>query len=266
MKFKPIALVVIGMLLGSTITLTLTRPTASTAEVLACTNKKSGKTRLTISDECNNKTESKSAVTDLWGLQPTSSTSTQPQALKKHVVDAQGRDLGELVTREGLNNFWTIFDGGLYNLDNNGRISGTISSWDPPIFEDDKCQLPYIGYPTDVIDKTTRAIVETMPSGSPSSEPQRGAFRVRGNLITIPSSVYIYVTPAWSKGYLTTKKNNSESSAFEDSPWLEKPGCISVTKQVAIDHGIGGRPPKRIYRSMPASTPVFTGPLSIVEK
>ena len=263
MKFKPIALVVIGVLLGSTITLTITRPSASTAEILACTNKKSGKTRLTISGECNIKTESESTVTDLWSLQPTTSISTQPKTLKKHVVDANGKDLGELVTREGLNNFWTLFDCGLYNLDNNGRASGNIFSWDPPIFEDDKCRLPYIGYPTDVIDKTRRAIVEIMPIGSTSSKPQRSAFRVSGNLIPIPSSVYFYVTPGMAKGYQFTKMNNPESS---EPIWLEKPGCVRLSKQVAFDRGIGGRPPKRIYRSSPVPTPIFSGPLTIVEK
>jgi len=190
MKFKPIALVAIGILLGSTITLTLTRPSTSNSGILACTNKSTGKTRLTISGKCNIKSESQSPVTDLWGFQPTSPTSTQPKALKKHVVDANGQDLGELVTQEGLNLFWPMYKGGLFSLDNSGRAGGTIYSWDPPIFEDKKCRLPYIGFPTDEIEQKTRAVVHIMSIGSPTADPQLRAFGVNGDLIALPSSVF----------------------------------------------------------------------------
>jgi hypothetical protein len=101
MKFKAAAFICIGVLLGSTITLIATRPNNSTAEILACTDKSTGKTRLTVSGTCNDSLESKNLVTDLWGLQPSTSappvtTPTTTRVLKKHVVDANGKDLGEL--------------------------------------------------------------------------------------------------------------------------------------------------------------------------
>jgi hypothetical protein len=264
MKFKPIALVVIGLLLGSTITLTLTRPSASTAEILACTNKKSGKTRLTISDECNIKTESKSAVTDLWGLQPSTSTSTEPKALKRHVVDANGKDLGELVTQEGLNLFWTMFEGSLLSLDNSGGIGGTLSSWDPPIYADSNCRNPYIGFWKQKSESNARAVVAIAQVGSPNKPLVRKVFRPIGNPIATPSYVFYFVTPRQSKRYKSGL--NSSIVTSEIIPWLENPGCVRITKEDANKYGFGGSVPKQVLRSTPVSTPVFTGPLSVVEK
>jgi hypothetical protein len=264
MKFKPITLVVIGILLGSTITLAVTRPATEQVEILACANKSTGKTRLTISGACNFETETESAVTDLWGLQPTTSTSTQPRALKKYVVDANGQNLGELVTREGLNLFWTMYKGGLFSLDNSGGIGGTVSSWDPPIYSDSKCRNPYLGYWQNENKSSTRAVVEIAPLGSPSKPLEKRAFQATGNPIATPKTVFYFVTPEQSKIY--NSRLNSSVIAPEIVPWLEVPGCVRITSNEANKYGFGGSTPRQVLRSIPAPTPVFTGPLSIIEK
>jgi hypothetical protein len=260
MKFKPIALVVIGILLGSTITLTLTQPSASTAEILACTNKKSGKTRLTISDECNVKTESKSVVTDLWGLQPTSSTSTQPKALKKHVVDANGKDLGQLLSQDfATSSYWVQNPNGLFNIYADGRVFANLSSWDPAIFEDSKCQLPLLGGMTDGVDLAiARAIVEIPSLGAPSNKTLRLAFRPVGKSIPTPAEVFFYVSPA----AIQANESWFENTGRRTNEWMTKAGCIRVNSS---DIDTETRT-KTVLRSSKVNIPVFTPSLRIIEK
>jgi hypothetical protein len=260
MKFKPIALVVIGILLGSTITLTLTRPSASTAEILACTNKKSGKTRLTISDECNIKTESKSAVTDLWGLQPTTSTSTKPKALKKHIVDVNGRDLGELLSQDfATNSYWVQNSNGIFNIYADGKVFANISSWDPAIFEDPKCQLPLLGGLTQGNDLTTaRAIVEIPSIGTPSNKTVSMAFKPVGKSIPTPVELFFYVTPA----SIEANESYFENTGRKTNEWMTRAGCIRV-KSSDIDTETRT---KTVFRSSKVDIPIFTPPLKIVEK
>jgi hypothetical protein len=260
MKFKPVALVVIGVLLGSTVTLAITRPSASTAEVLACTNKKSGKTRLTISGKCNIESESQSPVTDLWSLQPTGSTSTQPKALKKHVVDSNGKDLGELLSQDfATNSYWVQNSNGLFNIYADGRVFANLSSWDPAIFEDSKCQLPLLGGMTDGIDlATARAIVEIPSLGAPSNKTLRMAFRPIGKSIPTPAEVFFYVSPA------TIQANESwfENTGRRTNEWMTKAGCIKVNSS---DIDTETRT-KTLLRSSKVNIPVFTPSLKIIEK
>jgi hypothetical protein len=261
MKFKPIALVVIGILLGSTITLTLTRPLASTAEILACTNKKSGKTRLTISDECNNKTESKSAVTDLWGLQPTTSTPTQPKTLKKHVVDANGKDLGELISNDGLRSFWVKTSTGVFEITSDGWVRGELAPTDPPTFADSNCSIAYLWLYEDSRQdlELARAVLDPKnPNGSKSMT----GFKVNGSPISTPKSMWFYNTPRNAKW----KRQQQESSdtTIANQGWL-KTGCIKVTLEEIQDWSEGGFP-KKVYRTTAVKVPSWSGTLSIVEK
>lgn len=98
----------IGLLIGSTTTLALTRQSDSQREILACTHRKTGKVRLTITGTCYLDRESESPVMDLWSLQPAPPTSqetvespnTVARQLTKHVVDSNGKNLGELISIE----------------------------------------------------------------------------------------------------------------------------------------------------------------------
>jgi hypothetical protein len=261
MKFKPIALVVIGILLGSTITLTLTRPSASTAEILACTNKKSGKTRLTISDKCNIKTESMSAVTDLWGLQPTTSTSVQPKALKKHVVDAQGKDLGELISNDGLQSFWVKTSTGVFEITSEGWVRGELGPTDPPTFADSNCSLAYLWYDEDNKNDLELARATLDPKNPNGSKSMTG-FKVNGPPISTPKSMWLYNTPRNAKW----KRQQQESSGttIANQGWLIS-GCIKVTLEEIRNWPEGGFP-KKVYRTTAVKVPSWSGALSIVEK
>ena len=57
MKFKPVALLVIGLFLGSAMTLMVIKSSSPSNEILACTNKKSGKVRLTVSGQSSSESE-----------------------------------------------------------------------------------------------------------------------------------------------------------------------------------------------------------------
>jgi hypothetical protein len=262
MKFKPIALVVIGILLASTITLTFTRPSTSTAEILACTNKSTGKTRLTISGKCNIKSESQSPVTDLWGLQPTSSTSTQPKSLKKHVVDASGKDLGELISNDGLQNFWITTNGGLFNISTGGYVYGESGAWDPVFYSDKSCQIPYFGVEQDVqYSSRTRAVVEVPKLGPPSNQLIRRAYRPVGRPQPSPKLVYFYVTPRTSK--LVQQATNPDY--INKYGWQATPGCLRVELEKLRNMSEAGVP-KKVLKSSPVDLPTYRSPLTIVEK
>jgi hypothetical protein len=240
MKFKPIALVVIGILLGSTITLTLTRPSVSTAEILACTNKKSGKTRLTISDECNNKTESKSAVTDLWGLQRTTSPSTEPKALKKHVVDANGKDLGDLIEAQGLDFFWIDTTTGVWQVSADEEyVSAKLYT---EYFSDAKCRRPYLYGDKQSSEEMMRAVVEVRRDLPKTRKKERVGFKTVGGLIKFPD--VSYVLKGWGNDFLT---------------------CVPLNRKEADNWQEGGAP-KFVYRSTQVSMPSYSPPLRIVEK
>ena len=262
MKFKPVALVVIGVLLGSTVTLAITRPSASTAEVLACTNKKSGKTRLTISGKCNIESESQSPVTDLWSLQPTSSTSIQPKALKKHVVDANGKDLGELVSNDGLQNFWITTNGGLFNISTGGFVYGESGAWDPVFFSDKSCQVPYFGVEQGVqYSSRTRAVVEVPKLGPPSNQLIRKAYRPLGRPMPSPKFVYFYVTPRRSK----LVQQATTPGYIEEYGWQSTAGCRRVELEKLKNMSESGIP-NEVLKSTFVDMPVYKAPLTIVEK
>ena len=240
MKFKPIALVVIGVLLGSTITLTLTRPSVSTAEILACTNKKSGKTRLTISGKCNIKTESKSAVSDLWGLQPTTSTSTEPKALKKHVVDAQGKDLGELVEASGLDFFWINSESGIWQVAaNNEYVSGKMYG---EFFSDSKCRKPYLFAETQSSEQMRRAVIDVRRDLPKTRIKEKLGFRPIGQPIKFPE--FSYVIKGYGNEFLT---------------------CIRLNRAEA-NNWIEGGIRNLVYKTAQVALPTYKAPLSIVEK
>lgn len=266
MKFKPIALVVIGVLLGSTITLTLTRPSASTTEILACTNKKSGKTRLTISGECDSMSESKSTVTDLWGLQPTSSTSTQLKALKKHVVDSTGKDLGELISNDGTQSFWILFQGGRFNITSSGYVSGEGWGGDPVAFSDSKCQVPYL-WPTEGIEiKSMRTVITAPPSGKPSNTLTARAFKPSGSLVTKPKGLYRYNSPKEAKFWAETFANRNSTDPIDpEQLWKTKEGCQKLQIEI-FEEGMSGGLPSKMYLSTEVVIPKYSAPLVIVEK
>ena len=260
-KLKPFALVVIGVLLGSTITLTLTRPSVSTAEILACTNKKSGKTRLTISGKCNIESESQLPVIDLWGLQPTTSISTQPKNLKKHVVDANGKDLGELISNDGLRSFWVKTSTGVFELTSEGWVRGELAPTDPPSFSDSNCSLPYLYYDegnNQDLELARAALDPKNPNGSKSMS----GFKVNGSPISTPKSMWLYNTPSNAKRM--RQQQESSDTTIVNQGWL-KSGCIKVTLEEIKDWPEGGFP-KKVYRTTAVKVPSWAGALSIVEK
>jgi hypothetical protein len=232
MKFKPIALVVIGILLGSTITLTLTRPSASTAEILACTNKKSGKVRLTNAGECNIQTESESSVTDLWGLQSTTvpqvqSTSTTTTLRKKYVVDAKGKTLGLLTATEGRTALWVLSTTGQWRLSTERiEVSGYMNpagTLEGPIFSDAQCSLPLLKLGEGTNLKLERAVVEVMTVKDGLASTIRRAFQPIGRAIELPQVIYGF-------GY---EDNQLKCIPEQESSVTDKP--ILVVKSRAVE-------------------------------
>jgi hypothetical protein len=247
MKFKPIALVVIGMLLGSTITLALTRQSASTVEILACTNKKSGKVRLTNAGECNIQTESESSVTDLWGLQsttvpPVQSTSTTTTLRKKYVVDAKGKTLGLLTATEGRTALWVLSTTGQWRLSTEkNEVSGYMNpagTLEGPIFSDAQCSLPLLKLVDEGTNlKLERAVAEVMTVKDGLASTIRRAFQPIGRAIALPQVIYGF-------GY----ENNQLK-------------CIPERES-----SITGEKPFLVVKSRAVKTPSYSLPLSIVEK
>ena len=236
MKFKPIALVVIGLLLGSTVTQYFVTPSTSTTEILACVSKTSGKTRLTTSGTCDNNTETETPVTDLWSLQPTTSAPPITAPLKKYVVDARGKTVGELVSNEGLRSFWILVQGGLFNISVGGYITGDVFSGDQSIFSDKQCQAPYFAVMEgDTYAQQTRAVVRIPKQGPPCTAEY---FQSRPN-VTDPN--------------------------FADA-WATKAGCVRVELEKLTDQSGEAGIPKQVMNSAPVDIPTYTSPLSIVEK
>ena len=260
MKFKPIALLIIGLLLGSTFTLSVTRSSTHPNEILACTNKKSGKIRLTITGECKNQTESKYQVTDLWSLQPVASSSTQPPSLKKHVVDSNGKDLGELLSQDfATNSYWIQNLDGVFNIYADGKVFANLNSWDPPIFQDSSCQLPLLGGEVQGSDLVTARAVVAIPSlGTPSNKTQLVAFKPVGKSLPTPTKLFVYVSPATLRG----PESYFENTGRRENEWMTKAGCIKVNSRDIASMTFT----KTLFRSSRVNIPVFTPPLNIIEK
>ena len=264
MKFKPIALVVIGLLLGSTVTQYFVTPSTSTTEILACVSKTSGKTRLTTSGTCDNNTETETPVTDLWSLQPTTSAPPITAPLKKYVVDARGKTVGELVSNEGLRSFWILVQGGLFNISVGGYITGDVFSGDLSIFSDKQCQAPYFAVMEgDTYSQQTRAVVRIPKQGPPSDQFIRKAFRPTGSPKASPKFVYFYVTPSTAE-YFQSRPNVTDPN-FADA-WATKAGCVRVELEKLKDQSGEVGVPKQVMNSAPVDIPTYTSPLSIVEK
>lgn len=246
MKLKPIALLVIGLLLGSTITLSVTRSSAPLNEILACTNKKSGKLRLTISVECNSQTESKSAVTDLWSLQPTTIPPAKPTSTtalrKKYVVDATGKNLGLLTSSEGRTALWVLSATGQWRLSiETTEVSGFLlpaGTLQGPIFSDEECSLPLLRFVNEGTDlKSERAVAEVMIVQGGQSSMTRRAFQPTGRAIELPPVFYGF----GYEGNQLTCVREQESSIADERPMF-------------------------VVKSKPAKAPSYSPPLSIVEK
>jgi len=264
MKFKPIALVVIGLLLGSTVTQYVVMPPTSSTEILACISKSTGKTRLTTSGTCDIKTETVTPVTDLWSLQPTTSAPPIAAPLKKYVIDAQGKTVGELVSNEGLRNFWILVQGGLFEIRTNGYVGGDVFSGDLRIFSDKQCQAPYFAVMEgDTYSQQTRTVVRVPKQGPPSDQFILKAFRPTGSPKASPKFAYFYVTPSGAK-YLQSRSNITDPN-FADA-WATKAGCVRVEFEKLIDQSGEGGIPKQVMNSAPVDMPTYTSPLSIVEK
>ena len=264
MKFKPIALVVIGLLLGSTVTQYFVTPSTSTTEILACVSKTTGKTRLTTSGTCDSNTETVTALTDLWSLQPSTSVPPITAPLKKYVVDAQGKTVGELISNEGLRNFWILAQGGLFNISVGSYIAGDVFSGDLRIFSDKQCQAPYFAVMEgDTYSQQTRTVVSIPKQGPPSEQFIRKAFRPTGNPKASPEFVYFYVTPSTAE-YFQSRPNVTDPN-FADA-WATKAGCVRVELEKLIDKGGEAGIPKQVMNSAPVDIPTYTSPLSIVEK
>jgi hypothetical protein len=247
MKFKPIALLVIGLLLGSTITLSVTRSSAPSNEILACTNKKSGKIRLTITVECNSQTESESAVTDLWSLQPTTippatPTSTTTILRKKYVVDAEGKNLGLLTSSEGRTALWVLSPTGQWRLSiETTEVSGFLlpaNTLEGPIFSDDECSLPLLRVVNEGTDlKSERAVAEVMIVKGGQSSMTRRAFQPTGRAIGLPPVFYGF---GYEENQLTCVREQ-ESSITNERPMF-------------------------VVKSKLAKAPSYSPPLKIVDR
>lgn len=277
MKFKAVAFLCIGVLLGSTITLIATRPNNTTAEILACTDKASGKTRLTVSGACNDSLESKNPVTDLWGLQPSTSappatTATTTKVLKKYVVDAKGKTVGELVSNDGLRNFWVISEGGNFFL-SSGSNAAEGEAWagdsSHPVFSEPTCQVPYI-FPSDgSLQSALRLVIKVAPTGTPTNNLQRRAFRPVGKQIETPKFIYLYNTPReagyWTKQFATRSTSDFNNLISENELWKSTPGCQKVPSS-EYDSIVSGGITSTVYKSVRVNLPLYTTPLQIVEK
>ena len=238
MKFKPFALVVIGVLLGSTITLALTRPSVSTAEILACTNKKSGKTRLTTSGACRPTDEQESAVDDLWALQPTvprtgQPTTTSAKTSTKHVVDSTGKDLGLLVAVDGIDTYWTRTDSGVFGLGiSERRFQAQFGHVE--IYSDANCTLPLIPFRASTDSDFRRVVTDDF-----FRKPRRvRGFRVVGEPISNPRVVFQRVIESGCTPYTKSDYQSWES-------------IVDVSK---------------FYRTEPVELPTYSPPLKIVER
>ena len=263
MKFKPIALVVIGLLLGSTVTQYFITPSTSTTEILACVSKTSGKTRLTTSGTCDSNTETETPVTDLWSLQPTTSAPPITAPPKKYVVDAQGKTVGELVSNEGLRSFWVLVQGGLFNISVGGYTYGDAFGGDPPFFSDKQCQAPYFAVMKgDTYSQRSRAVVGVPKEGPPSDQFIRKAFRPTGSPKASPKYVYFYITP--SDARFNQSRSNATDPNFTDA-WRTKAGCVRAEIEKLKNMSEAGVP-KQVMNSAPVDIPTYTSPLSIVEK
>jgi hypothetical protein len=268
MKFKAAAFLCIGVLLGSTITLASTRSTKYSGDVLACTDKVSGKTRLTISGECDESIESTELVTDLWGLQPSTSappatTPTTTRVLKKYVVDRSGKTVGELISNDGVQNFWVLFEGGNYNVSAGGFTYANGWSGDPTVFSDSRCQLPFL-IPQSGIDVSSLRLVVDVPATSrPTNKKVRKAFRAVGVEISTPQKIYVYNTPKDAQYWIDYY--GTRDSVPEERLWKTKKGCVSITHD-EYERFNSFQVAPRVYRTVTTRLPTYSPPLSVIEK
>lgn len=269
MRRSSLALVMIGLLIGSTATLALTRQSSSQREILACTNKASGKVRLTVTGTCDPVRESESPVSDLWSLQPASpanpttaeSTTTVSLQLTKHVVDSNGKDLGELISNDGLILFWVKTASGVFQLTSGGSVNGQLGSTDPPTFADRRCSSAYLWYNAEQRLDLNLARAVFNPKDRNSSRNLVG-FKVLGKPIATPKSMWIYNSPRDAKRY--RQQQAASSTTIPNQNWL-KSGCIQVSLDEIKDWPEGGFP-KKVYRTTQVRIPTWSGALSIVEK
>jgi hypothetical protein len=242
MKFKPIALVVIGMLLGSTITLTLTRPSASTAEILACTNKKSGKMRLTVMRECDSQTEDQSLVTDLWSLQPSTST-VQPETttsvprLKQYVIDSKGKQIGVLVDKDGASKYFVETQSGIWGYGvSHPQISGFLNRIS--LYFDSKCKRPYL---------------------SGFQQPKNAMMTAINFETDLTTDGYVATTgplPMPKSGWIIQEIRDSNTEEIIERKCTTWNGTDSLEVEVNSS----------FFKSEPVSFPAYTPPLRIIEK
>lgn len=273
MKFKSWVLLVTGLLTGAAGTLYLV-PFSSQQEVLACTHKNSGKVRLTVADDCNLTTETKSVVDDLWGLLPTTTaglpttvvSTSVPISLTKHVVDSKGRDLGVMISNDGFQSFWVEFKGGRFNINSGGTVWGEGWAGNPIVFSEKTCQIPFVMPVESAEISSLRAVVDLPVLGPPSNKTSRRAFRPVGNLVPTPRFVYRYNPPSSAKYWTDYYQSRSTTDPIDSERlWQTKPGCLRLTISEFEKNDSFGLPP-RVYKSTPAALPVFTSPLKIVEK
>lgn len=277
MRRSSLALVMIGLLIGSTATLALTRQSSSQREILACTNKASGKVRLTVTGTCDPVRESESPVSDLWSLQPApptsqtavESTTTVARQLTKHVVDSNGKDLGVLISNDGFQSFWVEYQGGRFNITAGGSAWGEGWAGDPVMFSERTCQIPFIN-PVDSAElRSLRAVVDIPPPGVPSNKTTRKAFRPVGDLIATPKKLYRYNSPRaaayWANYYQSKSDSDPSYSIDPNALWMTKAGCLKLSMSEFERNMSGGLPP-RLYKADRVALPVFTSPLMIIEK
>lgn len=250
MRRSSLALVMIGLLVGSTTTLALTRQSHSQREILACTNKMTGKVRLTVTGTCDLGQESESPVSDLWSLQPASptnpttaeSTTTVALPRTKHVVDSDGKVLGVLTDTDGRDGYWIMSRSGRWRLSRvDHSVSGylrPLNSTEGPLYSDAACSLPLIRPSAIGDDKNERAVVDVMRIVENQARTTIGGFRVSGARIMLPRIIY---------GFSYTTDNTLTCSALDASV-------------------ITGEVPRQVYKSTPAQIPTWSGALSIEEK
>lgn len=259
----------IGLLVGSTTTLAITRQSNSQREILACTNKASGKVRLTVTGTCDPVRESESPVSDLWSLQPAAptnptkagATTTVAQKLTKHVVDSNGRDIGELISNDGLQSFWVKTETGVFQLTAEGYVRGALGPTDPLTFADGNCSSAYLWYDADQRLDLNLARAVFNPKSKHSSRNLVG-FKVLGRPVKTPESLWIYNSPRDAKWY--RQQQSASSTTIPNQNWL-KSGCIQVSLDEIKDWTEGGFP-KKVYRTTQVRIPTWSGALSIEEK
>ena len=229
-----------------------------------CRNTATGAHRIITSGECAVGTES--AVAEIAAPTTTATAATTPivqAALKKYVVDKNGKTVGELISNEGLSSFWVMFEGGQFQLSSyleqgETQANGNLYS-EPDIFADKQCQSPYLSAEFTIDQSSARSVLKAHPTGAPSDKTTRRAYRPVGSPFKTPSHVYIYQLP----GSVKYDQERAANGDIVEPAWRIQAGCIRIpTSEIKA---ISSFYMETVFKSVPAKMPSYSPPLRIEE-